>query len=368
MKFVLAPDSFKENMTALEAAEAMRRGVTDVFPDAQCLLVPMSDGGEGFIDAIATAWNAQRVEADSVDALGRPIRSTYALAEGRAVLDVASCAGIELVAPEDRCVEASTTRGLGMLIRDALARGAHSLLVGIGGSATNDCGAGMLVELGVHLFDEVGARVDPLPGELARVARIDTSELDALLSGVDIRVACDVTNPLTGAEGATAVFGPQKGVTPQMQPGFDAALGHFAAVCGREGEADMPGSGAAGGLGFALRALCGARLVPGVELVAEAVGLAGAMEGADWAFTGEGSVDSQTIKGKTPAGVFEVARLAGVPTMIFAGRIKDGAEVLLEHGVVRIVKVGDPAEPLARALRNGQKNLRAAVAGALREL
>lgn len=367
MKFVLAPDSFKENMTALEAARAMERGVRDARPDAECLLVPMSDGGEGFIDAIAAAWGASRIEVASLDALGRPIRSAYALAGERAVLDVASCAGIELVAPRERDVAASNTAGLGLIIRDALARGAKELLIGIGGSATNDAGAGMLVELGARLIDEDGAEVEPYPMNLARVARVDTSGLDRLLDGVEIRVACDVTNPLSGPEGATAVFGPQKGVTPGMFEAFDAALAHFARVSGREDEAALPGSGAAGGLGFALRAFCGARLEPGVGLVAEAVGLAGAVEGADWVFTGEGSVDSQTINGKTPAGVFEVAKAAGVPTMIFAGRIKEGAEVLLEHGVARIVKVGDPSEPLEEALRNGQKNLRRAVAEVLAE-
>lgn len=368
MKFILAPDSFKENMTALEAARAMERGVRDVHPEAECVLVPMSDGGEGFIDAIAAAWGASRVDVASLDALGRPIRASYALAGTRAVLDVASCAGIELVTPRERDVAASNTAGLGLLIRDALARGATELLIGIGGSATNDAGAGMLVELGARLLDEDGAELEPSPLNLARVARVDTSGLDRLLVGVEIRVACDVTNPLTGPEGATAVFGPQKGVTPDMFEAFDTALAHFARLSGHEDEAALPGSGAAGGLGFALRAFCGASLEPGVELVADAVGLAGAVEGADWVFTGEGSVDSQTLNGKTPAGVAAIASAEGVPVMIFAGRIKDGAELLLEHGVTRIVKVGDPDEPLAEALKHGPQNMRRAVAQALESL
>lgn len=365
MKFVLAPDSFKENMTALEAASAMKRGVRDVHPDADCVLVPMSDGGEGFIDAIATAWGADLISVDTVDALGRPITSQYALAGKKAVLDVASCAGIELVAPADRNVSESSTRGLGIIMRDALERGAAHLLVGIGGSVTNDGGAGMLVELGVRLLDEDGAELRPILADLANVARVDASALDALLDGVEILVACDVTNPLNGPAGATAVFGPQKGVTPEQVPVFDSILRHFAEASGRAEVALEPGSGAAGGLGFALRAFCDARLVPGVDLVADAVGLSDKVEGADWVFTGEGSVDSQTINGKTPAGVAAVAQAKGVPVMIFAGRIKEGAEVLLDHGVSRIVKVGDPEEPLEEALRNGQKNLRAAVVEAL---
>lgn len=365
MRFILAPDSFKESMTALEAAVAMEFGVRDVHPEADCVLVPMSDGGEGFIDVIATAWGAELIAVDTVDALGRPLRSAYTLAGERAVLDVASCAGIELVAPEDRNIAASNTFGLGLLIRDAVERGARELLIGIGGSATNDGGAGMLVALGARLIDEDGSGVDPYPKELRRVARIDTNALEALFEGVEVRVACDVTNPLTGPMGASAVFGPQKGVLPEDVPIFDAALSGFAAVSGRADLVDLPGSGAAGGLGFALRAFCGAELVPGVELVADAVGLANAVAGADWVFTGEGSVDSQTINGKTPAGVAAIASVVGVPVMVFAGRMKEGAEVLLEQGVSRIVTIGDPDAPLAEALRNGRKNLRRAVAVAL---
>lgn len=359
MKFVLAPDSFKENVTALEAVTAMETGIHDVYPDADCVRVPMSDGGEGFIEAVATAWGARRIVVDSMDALGRPILSEYAFADGRAVLDVASCAGIELVAPHERNVAESNTAGLGMIIRDALSRGAHELLIGIGGSATNDAGIGMLVELGARLLDADGAELAPKLENLAQVASVDTSALGALLDGVSVKVACDVTNPLNGPEGATAVFGPQKGVQPEQVEFFDSLHLHFATASGRGDDALLPGSGAAGGLGFALRAFLHAELTPGINLVADAV------QGADWVFTGEGSVDSQTINGKTPAGVTAVARAAGVPVMIFAGRINEGAEILLEHGVSKIVKVGDSAEPLEDALKNGQKNLRAAVVSAL---
>ncbi|WP_022869012.1 glycerate kinase [Schaalia vaccimaxillae] len=367
MKFVLAPDSFKENMTAQEAAEAMARGVRDVHPDAECVLVPMSDGGEGFIQAVAAAWGVDTVTTDSVDALGRPITSEYALAEGSAVLDVASCAGIELVAPNERDVARSNTCGLGMIIRDAIERGAKTLLIGIGGSATNDAGIGMLHELGVRFFDEDEVELTPYLADLAKVARIDTSAVDELLEGVEVQVACDVTNPLNGPKGASAVFGPQKGVTPEQVPEFDEIHKHFAQVSGHADVALMEGSGAAGGLGFALRAFLGAELKPGVDLVADAVELDAKVKGADWVFTGEGSVDSQTIDGKTPAGVALIARANGVPSMIFGGRIKDGSENLLEIGVARIVKVGDPDEPLELALKNGQKNLRRAVSEALAE-
>lgn len=368
MKFVLAPDSFKENMSAVEAARAMELGVRDVFPDARCVLIPMSDGGEGFIEAVGTAWDAQRIEVRTVDALGRPISSTYALAGGRAVLDVASCAGLELIAPEDRDVVRSNTAGLGLLIRDALARGAEELLIGIGGSATNDAGAGMLHALGARFLDAEGGELSPCLDDLSRVGRVETAALQEALAGVRIRVACDVTNPLNGPTGATAVFGPQKGVAEDQVAVFDETHRRFAEASCKADVARMPGSGAAGGLGFALRAFCNAELLPGVDLVARAVGLAESVEGADWVFTGEGSVDSQTLNGKTPAGVAAIASAEGVPVMIFAGRIKDGAEVLLEHGVARIVKVGDPDEPLSEALKHGPQNMRRAVAQVVNSL
>lgn len=366
MRFILAPDSFKESMTAREAALAMSLGVRDALPDAECVLVPMSDGGEGFVDAIASALDAKRVRAASVDALGRPIEAEYALVGSRAILDVASCAGLELLAPAERDAAASSTEGLGLLIRDALSRGADSLLIGIGGSATNDAGAGMLVALGARLIDEAGAEVRPLPAELGRAARIDLSGLDERLAGVRVDVASDVTNPLCGPNGATAVFGPQKGVPASRVAEFDAALAGFARASGSPALADLPGSGAAGGLGFALRAFLGASLAPGVDLVADAVGLDEAIAGASLVLTGEGSVDAQTLHGKAPAGVLARARAAGIPVLVFAGRAGEGAEVLLGNGVERIVVISDPAAPLTASLRNGPANLRRAVAEALR--
>lgn len=367
MRIVCAPDSFKESMTALEAARAMELGVHDALPDAECVLAPMSDGGEGFTDAIGQAWDAEAVEVDTLDALGRPIRAAYRLAEDRAVLDVASCSGLELIAPQDRRIDQANTRGLGILIREALSRGARSLLIGIGGSATNDAGAGMLVALGARLLDVGGAEVGPSPLELSRVVRVDDSALARLFEGVEVRVASDVTNPLCGPEGASAVFGPQKGLAPEDLPAFDAALHTFARASGRPDLAELPGSGAAGGLGFALRAFLGAELVPGLDLVAEALGLAEAIEGADLVLTGEGKVDGQSARGKTPAGVAALAGRLGVPALVFAGALGDGAEALLDVGATRIIAISTPDEPLPVALRRGPENLRHAVAAALRQ-
>ena len=224
MRIVLAPDSFKESMTAREAARAMAEGVKDADPRARTVLAPMSDGGEGFVDAVAAAWGADLVDADTVDALGRPIRAVYGLSGGRAVMDVAGCAGLELIAPADRDVLRSSTAGLGLLMRDALRRGARTILLGIGGSATNDAGVGMLHALGAGLLDADGRPLAPRPDQLDRLAAIDASALAPLLGGATIRVACDVTNPLTGPNGATAVFGPQKGATADLVPRLERAL------------------------------------------------------------------------------------------------------------------------------------------------
>ena len=368
MKLVLAPDSFKENMTAVQAAAAMEAGVRDVLPDAACVRVPMSDGGEGFVQAVTAAWGAQVIQVDSLDALGRSVRSGYGLGrDGRAVMDVASCAGLELIAPAERDVMASSTAGLGMLLADAARRGASEVLVGIGGSATTDAGAGMLSALGVRFLDDAGALLRPVPAELTRLAQVDLTGLDPLVAGMRVRVACDVTNPLTGPRGAAAVFGPQKGASAEQVEVLDRVLGQVAAVSGRTREAVLPGAGAAGGLGFALAAFLGASLEPGVELVADAVGLARAVAGADLVLTGEGSVDEQTLEGKTPAGVAAVAAGTGVPCVVCAGCIKPGARVLLEHGVSALVKVGPSDEPLEEALRHGEVNMRHAVADFVRE-
>lgn len=230
MRIVLAPDSFKESMTAREAARAMAEGVKDADPRARTVLAPMSDGGEGFVDAVAAAWGADLVDADTVDALGRPIRAVYGLSGGRTVMDVAGCAGLELIAPADRDVLRSSTAGLGLLMRDALRRGARTILLGIGGSATNDAGVGMLHALGAGLLDADGRPLAPRPDQLDRLATIDTSALAPLLGGATIRVACDVTNPLTGPNGATAVFGPQKGATADLVPRLERALERVARV------------------------------------------------------------------------------------------------------------------------------------------
>lgn len=366
MKFVLAPDSFKESMSAAEAAAAMAAGVRAVHPEAECIEVPMSDGGEGFAEAVTAAWGAEWISVETVDALGRPITAGYGLTGSRAVVAMASCAGLELIAPEDRDVTVSTTRGLGVMIRHALGRGAEELLIGIGGSATNDAGTGMLIELGVRLLDADGAECGATLAELSRVVRVDTSGTVDGLADLRIQVACDVDNPLNGPSGATAIFGPQKGVQAADIERIDGILRSFARVSGFDDVAHAAGAGAAGGLGFALMAFLGGELRPGVELVSDAVGLAEAVSGASLVLTGEGAVDEQTLHGKTPAGVAAVARRAGVPVILFAGRVSDGAENLRELDVVDLIQIVGDDVPLERALREGAANLSAAVERTLR--
>ena len=337
MKVVLAPDSFKEAMTAAEAAAAMARGVRAVVPDAEIVEVPMSDGGEGFTDAVAAALGAQVRGVDTIDALGRPVTGRLAMSGGTAVFEMASAAGLELVARHARDVLNSDTRGVGRMIRTVLDAGADHLLLGVGGSATNDGGAGMLAELGVRFLDHEGRVIGTTPRALGALAAVDVSGLDPRLDGLRIEVACDVDNPLVGEHGASAVFGPQKGAGSQDVDYLDAMLSRWADVSGHAELAEVSGAGAAGGLGFALIAFLGARLEPGVDLVSRTVGLAEAVCGADLVLTGEGSVDAQTLAGKTPAGVAEVAKRHGVPTVVVAGRVRSDAEVLLTTGCVALM-------------------------------
>ena len=368
MKVVVAPDSFKESMSAADAAAAMVRGVRAVLPDAECVEVPMADGGEGTTAALVAALDGQWRTVASTDALGRPIEAAYGLSGGLAVVEVAAAVGIGLVAPAERDVARSSSLGVADLVRDALDAGASRLVVGLGGSATTDGGAGLLAGLGVRWLDADGNALSPTPAGLAALDHADVSGLDPRLAAVAIELACDVTNPLLGTEGAAAVFGPQKGATPGQVPVLDATLARIAdalVAAGLPDVRDLPGSGAAGGLGAAFLAL-GARMRRGVEVVAEAAHLEEAVAGADLVLTGEGSLDRQTLSGKTPAGVADVAARHGVPVIAFAGRLGEGSEELLGRGFAAVVPITTGPCDLATALAQGPANLERAVATALR--
>lgn len=367
MKIVLAPDAFKESMTARAAAAAMERGVRSVLPSAECVLVPMADGGEGTVDALVSALGGELVSARVTGPTGAPVEAAYGWVEAErlAVVEVAAAVGIGLVPAAERDPWRAGSAGVGELVRDALDRGARRLVVGLGGTVTNDGGAGMLQALGLRLLDAHGADLPAGPGALERLVRIDASGLDPRLARTDVQLASDVTNPLLGPDGASTVFGPQKGASPALVPRLDAALtvlaGHLAALAGRD-VALVPGAGAAGGLGAAFLAVCDAQVRSGIEVVMAAARLEEALAGADIVFTGEGSVDAQTARGKAPFGVAQAARRAGVPVVVFAGRVEDGAEVLYEHGVHALVPIARGASDLASALRDGSANLEAAVA------
>lgn len=367
-RYVLAPDSFKESLTATEATEAMAAGVRDADPTAETVACPMTDGGEGFALTLASSLGAEPISVPSHDALGRPIEGLIHRVDDTVVLDVATACGLELVEPALRDVLNCDSYGVGELVLAALDAGARRLVIGLGGSATNDGGAGMLAALGVRFLDARGRPVATTPTGLAHLASLDVGGLDPRLADVEVQAACDVDSPLLGPRGASAVFGPQKGATAQQVMLLDTLLTRLSALSGTRGVAlaSEPGAGAAGGLGWAILTFLGGRMRPGVDLVIEATGLREALTGATAVLTGEGAADAQTLTGKTAAGVAAAARERGVPVVVFAGRIADDARALLDQGVAGLVTITPEGTPLDRALAEGGRNLRAAVAGWVR--
>ncbi|MDO4236190.1 glycerate kinase [Pseudomonas sp.] len=338
MKIIIAPDSFKDSLSAERVAQAIADGLVQVWPDAQLVQCPMADGGEGTVAAVLAACNGQLRSQTVCGPLGAAVQAHWGwLADSHtAIIEMAEASGLQLVAPGQRDACSSSTYGTGELIRAALDLGARRIILAIGGSATNDGGAGAMQALGVQLFDAQDQPLVPGGLALAGLARISLENLDSRLAQVRFEIAADVNNPLCGAHGASAIFGPQKGATPEQVLQLDAALGHFADHCARVLPGDVrdePGSGAAGGLGFAAKAFLGAQFRAGVEVVAELVGLDAAVRGADLVITGEGRFDAQTLRGKTPFGVARIARHHQVPVIVIAGTLGDGYEQMYAHGV-----------------------------------
>ena len=320
MRIVIAPDSFKGSLTADRVATAIAAGIARVLPRAELLLRPVADGGEGTVAAALRAgYRPQTVRVSGPD--GRPVQATIAVGAGTAVVELATAAGLGLAAPAPMT---ATTHGVGELVAAALDQGVQRIVLGIGGSATTDGGAGMLQALGVRLLDAEGDDVPPGGGGLALLDRVDTSGLDARLAGIELVVASDVDNPLIGPSGAAHVFGPQKGASREEVDRLDAALTRYAAVLHRDlgvAVADVPGAGGAGGTAAGALAV-GARLTSGAALVCDLVGLSEVLTGADLAITGEGALDAQTLHGKAPAEVARRARAAGVPCLALAGVVR----------------------------------------------
>lgn len=361
MKIVIAPDSFKESVSAPDAAAAIARGVKAASPGAHTVCVPMADGGEGTVEAVLAATGGQERQLTVNDALGHKVDAVWGLLEdGTAVIEMAAAAGLELIAPSKRDPMRASSHGVGELMLAAINAGATRIILGLGGSATNDAGAGMLTALGVRFMDAEGHSLPPGGGSLGKLARIDTRGLDPRLAGIRIDIASDVDNPLCGPQGASHIFGPQKGATPEQVLALDQMLTNFADVCAQHLGADHrnePGAGAAGGLGFAAKAFLQAHFRPGVEIVAELGGLAQAIEGATLVFTGEGRIDAQTLRGKTPAGVARIAQQAGVPVVALAGSLGDGYEALHACGISAAFSLAPGPITLQQALADAEKLL-----------
>ncbi|WLG25241.1 glycerate kinase [Pseudomonas sp. FP1154] len=338
MKIVIAPDSFKDSLSAQGVADAVAQGLAQVWPDAQLIKCPMADGGEGTVESVLAACNGQWRCSWVRGPLGGSVEARWGwLPDSHtAIIEMAEASGLQLVPPGQRDACSSSTYGTGELICAALDEGAGRVILAIGGSATNDGGAGAMQALGVALLDEHNRPLPPGGLALADLARIDLSKMDPRLAQVSFEIAADVDNPLCGPHGASAIFGPQKGASPGQVQQLDQALGHFAEHCAQALNKDVrdePGSGAAGGLGFAAKAFLGAHFRTGVDVVAQLTGLAEAINGADLVITGEGRFDAQTLRGKTPFGVARIARQHGVPVVVIAGTLGEGYQALYEHGI-----------------------------------
>ncbi|MCB2299063.1 glycerate kinase [Clostridium tagluense] len=362
MKFLLAPDSFKESMTAKEAADAMERGIRKVIPYAECIKVPMADGGEGTVQSLVDATEGELYKVLVKGPLGDEVEATFGVLGDKktAVIEMASASGLHLVPRGKRNPLLTTTYGTGQLIKAALDKGVNQLIIGIGGSATNDGGAGMIQALGGKLLTLDNEEINLGGGYLNLLHKIDLDGLDKRLKGTKIEVACDVTSPLTGKNGASYVFGPQKGATLEMVKILDDNLSHYAKIIKQQLVIDIesiPGAGAAGGLGAGLLAFFHAELKRGIELVTEHTKLKEKMQYADYVFTGEGSIDAQTLYGKTPLGVALIAKEYNIPVIAFAGRIGDGVDALYEHGINSIIGILSEADTIEKALKKGPKNI-----------
>jgi len=356
VKIVIAPDSFKESLSAPEVAAALARGVKRAAPDAHIICVPMADGGEGTVQAVLGATQSEPRSDWVQNALGRPIQAQWALLPDRtAVIEMACAAGLEHIAPSQRDALRATTFGVGELIKHALDAGARHIVLGLGGSATNDGGAGMLSALGLRLLDAQRTPLAAGGAALAKLEFIDASNFDTRLEQTKITIASDVNNPLCGPLGASAIFGPQKGATPEQVHLLDAALSHFADVCAQQlghDRRDAAGSGAAGGVGFAAHAWMNSTFRPGAAVIAEIGGLEQAVQGASFVITGEGRMDAQTLLGKTPMGVAQIAQRAGVPTLGIAGSLGPGYQGLYRVGIQAAFSLVSGPMSLTQACEN----------------
>jgi len=352
MKIVVAPDSFKGSLTAVEVADAIEQGVREIFPEAEIVKIPMADGGDGTVQCLVNATGGEILKEKVTDPLGNEVLASYGILGDKktAVIEMAEASGLTLVPENKRNPLITTTYGTGELIKIALDQGCRKMIIGIGGSATNDGGAGMVQALGVKLLDKDEEELGFGGGELKKVFRIDTKYLDNRLSETKVLVASDVSNPLCGPKGASWIYGPQKGATPEIIKELDESLAHFAEIVKRDlnkDVKDIPGAGAAGGLGAGLMAFLDAELKPGIEIIIEIVKLEQVIKGADLVITGEGKIDSQTIYGKAPIGVAKIAKKYNIPVIAVAAIISADADIVHQYGINTLIKISEPPMSLA---------------------
>ncbi len=371
MKIVLAPDSFKGSLSAPQICKAMTDGIATVLPAASVVQIPLADGGEGTVEAVISATAGEMVECPARDPLGRATQAFFGLTGDRsvAIIEMAAASGLPLLREDERNPLITSTYGTGQLIRAALDLGVQKIILGIGGSATNDGGTGMAKALGVRFLDGEGRELAEGGGDLNRLARIDRTGLDPRIGSTEILVACDVTNPLTGPQGASTVYGPQKGATPEMVAQLDRGLGRLADRVREELGQDiepLPGSGAAGGLGGGLVAFLNARLTSGIELIMEVTRLKEQLQDAQLVLTGEGRIDFQSAFGKTISGVGKLAEATNVPVFAIAGSLGTGYEQVYQSGISAVTSIISRPMSLEEALADSDRLIREATARSLK--
>ena len=371
MKIVIAPQAFKGSLSALNVANAVQKGVRRIFPDAQILTCPVADGGDGTLETLVESSGGKIMETNVVDPTGKPIVAQWgAMGDGNtAVIEMARTSGLALLTLEERDPLNATTYGLGEIIVSALNKGFRKFIVGIGGSATNDAGAGMAQALGIRLMDREGRNLVFGGAALQNLSVIDTSSIDQRVLESNFQIACDVNNPLTGPEGASAVYGPQKGATEENVRQLDSALGVFAEVTKRDLGKDisnLEGAGAAGGLGAGMIAFVEGHLRAGVDIVLDTVNLAEKLESADLVITGEGSIDFQTVYNKAPIGVARMAKARGIPTIGISGMLGKNYQIVHNHGIDAALSIANGPISLEESLQNAPSLISEAVEESLR--
>ena len=360
-KCVLIPDSFKGTMSSTEICGIMKKKILEIFPSCTVADIPVADGGEGTVDCFLTAIGGEKIDLTVSNPFFEQIPSFYGLIHGgkTAVIEMAACAGLPLAEGRENPLE-TTTYGVGQLVVDALDRKCEKIIIGLGGSSTNDGGAGMAAAVGVKFYDENGAEFVPVGGTLDRVARIDCAAVHPGLKDAEVIAMCDVDNPLCGENGASAIFGPQKGADPQTVRRLDENLAHFSKIIARDLRAeiaDLPGSGAAGGLGAGVVAFLGGTLQKGIDVVLDTVNFESILSGADFVFTGEGKIDSQSLRGKVVVGVARRAQKLGVPVVAVVGDVGSGLEGIYAQGISSIVSINCVAVPFELARKRAKEDM-----------